>query len=240
VRAAELIRPLADLVFPRACVHCGQPPGREADYLCWDCLSAVHTIVQPYCSHCGDPVDGVTGHDYTCSTCKRERIHFECARSAARYSGPLKTAVQTFKYRHGTWLARDLGMLLLACVRTHFRPEHIDAIAAVPLFPKRERFRHYNQAYLLARRLAGRLDKPLLRNCLVRTQPTVSQVRFNAAARRDNIHNAFATRNEAWIDGRRILLVDDVMTTGSTVNECARVLKEAGAAAVRVATVARG
>ena len=137
-------------------------------------------------------------------------------------------------------LSVDLGMFLVACVRTHYSVGDIDAVLFVPLYRRRERERTYNQAGLLAAEVAAALDRPLLSRCLFRRRATRSQTELAANQRRQNVRGAFETANESWIEGRRLLLVDDVMTTGATVDECALVLKQAGAAGVRVATLARG
>jgi ComF family protein len=148
--------------------------------------------------------------------------------------------LQAFKYEYQTFLSRSLVPLLTACVETHYGGVFFDAVAFVPLYPRRERSRTYNQAALLAAGVAAELGAPLLRRSLRRHRATFTQTHLSAAARRVNVREAFTCPCPDWIAGRRILLIDDVMTTGATVNECARVLKEAQAASVHVATVARG
>ena len=139
-----------------------------------------------------------------------------------------------------THLAADLGSMLAACAAAHFADAGIDAVEGVPLHPRRKRERTYNQSALLAAEVARRLGVPVLEGGLARVKDTRSQTAMNSAERRANVRGAFAARDPSWIEGRRILLVDDVMTTGATVAECARVLDEAGAACVFVVSVARG
>ena len=152
----------------------------------------------------------------------------------------MRTALHAFKYDQATALSADLVTLLQACVSTHFADVAFDAVTFVPLYPTRERDRTYNQARLLAEGVAERLDVPLLARGLRRVRPTPSQTNLNAAARRANVKGAFEALEPQWLEGRCVLLLDDVMTTGATLNECAGVLKRAGAAAVYVATVGRG
>jgi len=231
---------MLDILFPRVCAACGVEPAARTGHVCWDCLAAMRVVQHPFCELCGDPVDGTTARRHVCSLCLRNTIYFDLARSAARYRDSLRVLLQAFKFNKATWLCSDLVHLLEACVRSHFPLAHIDCIAFVPLFPPRERERNYNQARLLARALARRLDRPLLHRALLRVRATGTQVGLNAGQRRHNVREAFVARSGNWIQSRAILLVDDIMTTGATVNECARVLKQAGAAKVYVATVARG
>lgn len=229
-----------DLVFPRACAGCGKAVGEEALYLCWDCLSRIPVIHPPFCSICGNPVDGVIDEVFECSSCSQERPFFDIARSAARYSGVVEALVQDFKYHRATWLTNDLASLMLTCFRTHLPREDIDAVTYIPLYPTKERERSYNQAGLLAQRIAAHFHKALYHNMVHRTRPTRSQTHLTASERTANVKNIFAVKRERALKGLSVLLVDDVMTTGATVNECARVLKGAGARKVVVLTVARG
>ncbi|MBN1670291.1 MAG: ComF family protein [Kiritimatiellae bacterium] len=231
---------LLDLVFPRACAACGAPPDEGGRHVCWDCLASVPLVTAPYCRVCGDPVSGAISHDYVCAACTDRPPSFDMARSAARYAGCMQKLLQAFKYEGATWLRTDLGTLLCACIEAHYPIERIDAVVHVPLHPAKERERCYNQAHLLARVAARRLGKPLLPRCLRRTRATPSQTKLAASARRRNVRQAFRAGQHGWVDGRNLLLIDDVMTTGATVNECAKTLKAAGAARVYVATVARG
>jgi ComF family protein len=137
-------------------------------------------------------------------------------------------------------LSRDLADFLEACWRTHFNGADLDAVTFVPLFPRKQRERTYNQSHLLAAELAPRLRCPLLTRCLRRVRYTATQTHLSMDERAANVRGAFAVSDPDWVAGRNLLLVDDVMTTGATVSECARVLKEAGAGRVYVITVARG
>lgn len=231
---------LVDLIYPRHCMACGGPVGEEGGYVCWDCMIRVDTVAAPFCRICGDPVDGVVDHDYVCAWCTDSPPWFDLARSAARYRGPLRRLLHAFKYEGGVCLCGDLVRYLDACLTAQYGAVRPDAVAAVPLHPRKERERTYNQSALLAGALARRRGWPLLRRCLARTRETATQTHLSASERRRNVGGAFVATNPAWIDGRRIMLVDDVMTTGATVNEVSCVLKKAGAAAVYVLSVARG
>ncbi len=235
-----IFRTLLDLLYPRVCAGCGGPVGGDDSHVCWDCLSAIQYVTDPYCSLCGDPVFGRVDEAFVCYTCSSLTPHFESARSAARYQGPLQEMLRCFKYRKGMWASADIARLLLACIHNHYDPVAIDSVAFVPLYPSRQRKRGYNQAEVLATVVARSLGKPLLRRCLARVRPTPSQTGLTAKARASNVEHAFKVRRRRLVESRSVLLIDDVMTTGATVNECARVLKEAGASQVRVATVARG
>ncbi len=235
-----LLDALADLLFPRACVGCGAPPGDAARYFCWNCLAGLEVIRPPFCRLCGDPADGALEGDYLCAACRKRPPEFDRARSALRYRGVLRNALQEFKYRRATWLSRDFAMFLAACWQAHAADLEADLIGYVPLFPAKERERSFNQAGLLARDLGARLGGLPVRNCLARLRPTPTQTHLTAEARRDNVRGVFGISGRGAVAGRRVLLIDDVMTTGATVNECAGALKAAGADKVYVLTVARG
>jgi len=239
-RFQDALRFLGDWFYPRACAGCGDGSPTAGRYLCWDCLARVDFIRPPYCELCGDPVPGRIGHAYTCAWCSARRIHFRQARSAARYDGPLAQMIRDFKYHGHLWLARDLAGLLEAVVRTHFEEALFDVVTAVPLHPLKERMRGYNQSAMLAEVLARKLDLPFYARLMFRRRPTPTQTHLTAEQRIANVRDAFGTRWCRWLEGRRVLLVDDVMTTGATVNECARALIAGGAATVDVVTVARG
>jgi ComF family protein len=229
-----------DLAYPRACEGCGGPVGAEGTYLCWDCLSELTLVREPFCSWCGDPVEGRVDAAFTCYACDNHPPGFDRARSAARFDRVMRTALHAFKYRQASWLAGDLVQVLKACVINQYDVARVDAICPVPLFAARYRQRGFNQAELLARGLSRQLHKPLLARCLIRVRDTRTQTNLTAPDRAANVRGAFASRWRAWLRGRRLLLVDDVMTTGATVSEGARALKQGGAAEVLVATVARG
>ena len=175
-----------------------------------------------------------------CAGCTARPPAFERARSVARFRGVLRTVLHDFKYRGATWLSRDLAVLLRVCYEIYFARANLDTVTYVPLYPARERERSYNQARLLAQGLAAACPSLVLKTCLRRVRPTPSQTNLTAGERLANVKATFSTQASQNMAGRRILLVDDVMTTGATVNECARVLKQAGAALVGVLTVGRG
>lgn len=235
----SLWQSVLDLLYPRRCEGCHGEVPEPGRHVCWDCMTRMQLIQHPYCGRCGDPIEGKVDHDPMCAYCGRHRIWFTQARSAVRYRGPIRGVVQSFKYRHALYLARDMSLLLEACVAAHYSQISFDAVAAVPLFATRERERTYNQAAVLARDLARILGVPFHDRLVVRRRDTETQTHLSASERRRNMKDAFRARS-VKTRPRSVLLVDDVMTTGATVNECARVLKEAGIEYVYVATVARG
>ncbi len=235
-----MLNAFVDIIFPRACAGCGGEVGGAFGYLCWDCLAHLEWIHSPFCQICGDPLNGAIATAVVCAGCTACPPAFERARSAARFRGVLRTVLHDFKYRGATWVSRDLVILLRVCYEIYFARAGLDTVTYVPLYPARERERSYNQACLLAQGLAAAYPSMVLRACLRRIRPTLSQTHLTASERLANVKATFSTQAPKDIVGRRILLVDDVMTTGATVNECARVLKQAGAALVGVLTVGRG
>lgn len=239
-RLAETSTAVLDLFFPRTCAGCSGAVDRSGGYLCWECFRAIELRETGLCEQCGLKIQGDVQHAFTCGACQITPPAFDRARSAARFGGVLRNLLHQFKYNSGTWLCGDLTDLLQGCVLAHYTVADVDAVVPVPLHAGRQRDRGYNQAALLAWKLAGRLDRPCLGDALVRLRPTPTQTRLHAEERRANVRGAFAVRAPAWVRGRTVLLVDDVMTTGATLSEAAATLRRAGAWRVWAATVARG
>jgi ComF family protein len=249
-----------DLVFPAFCPICQAPLGAERrDPLCGGCWRAISRLDPPRCHVCGaasatgtmldgrsrvdsgraggDDAIGVVPHaSAPCSTCTAVPPPYEYARSAAVYEGALREALHAFKFSGKRALARPLGDLAAeSCVA--WLTEDIEAVVPVPLAWERERERGFNQAALLAGRVARRLDVPTRPRWLTRVRATRPQSDLSAAERRANVRGAF--RASPDVAGRHVLVVDDVFTTGATLGECARALRAGGARRVGVLTVAR-
>lgn len=231
---------LLDFVYPRPCAVCGIGVREGGRHLCWDCRSDVTLIQFPFCSWCGDPAHGQVDASYVCSWCRRRPPTFDRARSAAHYQGALQHCVKAFKYGRATHLVRELGTVLASCVDVHYGNEVIDAVTYVPLHSKRRRERTFNQSLLLAQHVAHQSGRELSDAGLYRTRHTETQALLNASARRRNVEGAFAVKPTGWVSGRSLLLIDDIMTTGATVDAVSDALKRAGANRVWVATVGRG
>ena len=217
---------LLDLLYPPRCPACGRLSG---ELLCRACLPELESISGPICGRCGRPRSVSSNH---CPDCAPERPHFSWARSAWIFSGPGREIIYDFKYRNNTHLAEALAETLLPFAGSS------DVVSWVPLARSKKWVRGYNQAELLGRRLARLTGLPAAA-FLKRVRRTADQSRLSPEERRKNVHQAFTLRPGASAGGLSILLVDDVLTTGSTASECARVLIEAGAKAVHVATLAR-
>ena len=234
-------RVLLDMAFSRSCEGCGLPMDAEPGVLCWDCQAGLKFVQPPYCERCGDPIAGMVTDVFECAWCRKTAPAFAWARSAVRYDGVAKECLWRLKYGAGFWVVETLADWLVALWRTC--PPDVrcaDLVVPVPLYPRRRRERGYNQSALLAERLARRMGVPFAGRALRRLCPTPSQTRLTAAQRVHNVRGVFAVPRASRAKGARIVLVDDVMTTGATVNECARTLMAAGAASVVVLTVARG
>jgi ComF family protein len=231
---------VADWFYPRVCPGCGEPSDRPGRHLCWACFRRLDLHTQSVCSICGHPAEGDVKHAFVCGACREVKPAFDKARAAGHFQGVLRELVHQFKYGQALWLKHDLADLLAGCLEAHFSPGEVDVVVPVPLHPVRQRERSYNQAALLGEELAQRIGRRFDGRSLVRVKKTESQTLLDAAHRRMNALGAFAVAAPEWVAQRRVLLVDDVMTTGATLSECARMLKKAGAHQVWAATVARG
>lgn len=228
--------PLLAAVFPCGCAHCDVPldhPTRGP--LCLGCWETLPRHRHPAC-RCGTPL-GVPG---PCGRCRRELSAVSAGASLGPFEGALRSLLHALKYEGQRRAADRLAELMAddPAVRSVLEGELV--LVPVPLHPVRRRARGFNQSELLARELARRVPSlPAAPEVLVRRRDTASQTGLSAAQRRRNVRGAFAVRHRSRVAGRRVVLVDDVLTTGATVRECARVLREAGAREVRLLTAAR-
>jgi ComF family protein len=174
-----------------------------------------------------------------CGLCRRGLYQFDRLRSFGPFDGVLRNLLHLFKYNRVGPLARPLGQLLAVVLHQEPALTAVDVILPVPLYRRRERARGYNQAERLAQELARTFPLPLETSLLVRTRDTASQTGLTPRQRRLNVRGAFAVAARSQVKGKRILLIDDVATTGATLDACARALKRAGAARVEAVTVAR-
>ena len=234
------IQKILDWVYPRLCPGCQSPTDREDRYWCWECIRSFTLFDGAgVCSICGYPAEGALKHAFVCSACREHHPAFDRARAAADFRGTIQEQIHAFKYNHALWMKQDLVDLLQGGLEAHFRSSSVDVVVPVPLFSTRQRERSYNQAGLLAEALALRIDRRFDGTSLVRIRETETQTHFNAVKRRQNMSGAFSVSRPEWIRQRSVLLVDDVMTTGSTLHECAKALKKAGAREVWALTIAR-
>ncbi len=229
---------LLDLVFPPVCVTCGGPIAPERRHLCDACLEKIVPITHPLCTVCGRPFLTPGDKDHLCGACMAGLPPFAEARSFGVYGGVLLDAVHLFKYHHRTSLRSVLAGLVVSHEWGDFNPGGYDVMVPVPLYRRRLYERGFNQAMLLCREIGAAWGMEINETGLARTRQTAPQIRLTVAQREQNVRGAFAAKPGVFT-GRRVLLVDDVYTTGATVSECSRVLLGAGAQSVGVLTVAR-
>jgi len=234
----DLLGAAASLLYPPVCASClgDVAAGR---YLCSDCDARLLRIRPPFCAKCSEPYSGAIDSAFTCANCAHRTLHFEAAVAAYRSRGLVRRLLLEFKYHRQIYL-RHLVMewLVAALEDDRLRDREFDMIVPVPLHPARERERGFNQSALLAELLSAHTKVPV-RSVLERTRYTTTQTAFDRAERMQNLHGAFRLRKNADVRDSRVLLIDDILTTGSTLSECARILKTAGARSVHAATAAR-
>lgn len=222
---------LIDLIFPPQCVGCGE----WGTYWCEDCLTQIDTISPPLCGICGEPFVNLDDQ-YRCQRCRERRPFYTAMRSWAVFKGYVQNAIHQLKYRKNIGLGNVLANFLAKVYRQ--TAWQIDLVVPVPLGPKRKKERGYNQAQLIARPLAQMADLPCHPSALHRIRETRSQVGLTVQERRQNVAGAFQAQSEK-ASGKTVLVVDDVTTTGSTINACAAALKKVGAKDVYGLTLAR-
>lgn len=257
-----------DAAFPKRCWHCDAqylqpgwygrhiggaddkaPPFGDimAEYLCPPCRQLYESVESPLCFQCGLPFVSHFSVDHLCDDCRRHPFDFSAARAAGLYNQMLKTIIHIYKYHGRSELARPLGRLLWDAFHRFYDVEAFDLIIPVPLHWFRRMRRGFNQAALLVRQwkkladLQGVAFNPdmICENRLIRYRYTAPQTGLGKRRRAANLKNAFKVKNRQDVHDKCILLVDDVITTGATVEACAKALKRAGAGDIKVLTLAR-
>lgn len=236
-----LIHGVRSLLFPASCAGCAHPVLEETDSpLCPDCARQLPRATPPWCRVCGLSLANLGAGIDLCLGCKNLPHAFDRAISPLRYEGVAKNLVLNLKYQGRLSLAPFLAHGMKQAVLERLGPDPADAVVPVPLHPTRLRERTFNQARALARQLARELHLPCWDQQLIRQKATRSQAELPRKERLANVEGAFGVRPDPKIRLARILLVDDVFTTGATVDACAKALKGAGASRVIVVTVAHG
>lgn len=229
--AASFTKGVLDLVYPPLCVLCGRADG---GYLCGDCVGNITLIDYPYCRTCGAPSETVL-----CRECRNRQFAFESARSAGIYEGVLREAIHALKYSFHAPAAEPLGMLMVERFPVTRLAGKTDVVVPVPIHSSRKVARGFNQSEELARILCAHTSMRLQTNALHQARGTRHQANLSYDERAANVKGAYAVRDPRLVRGKRILLIDDVITTGATSNEAASTLIEAGARSVHVYTLAR-
>jgi ComF family protein len=238
--AAELLEGGLGLVYPNVCQLCrNESASLAGGYVGEECRKKIQIVEPPFCSHCGVPVEGSVSAEFVCETCRLADFNFICARGAARVGPTLLEVVHRYKYQHSLYFEPYLEELLVS----HAGPSisaQCDLIAPVPLHPVKQREREFNQAERLASCLSRATGIPMNSNIVRRVIPTTSQTTLDRAQRAANVRNAFVPAANGKLNGQRVVLIDDIITTCATTNACAGALLKAGAGSVRVWAVARG
>lgn len=239
------VEAFGSFLFPEVCDLCGEQraTARES-FVCQRCRSApgnLRRVREPYCDRCGLPYSGEMNSAFVCANCAGLDLGFDAARSAVVATRFLLEVIHRYKYDRATWLEPFLSELLVEAAAPSLASSGPwDALVPVPLHPVREREREFNQSVRLARRLSRATGIPCREDVVRRRLATGSQALLDRGQRAKNVADAFGLRRPLGLGGWRVVVVDDVLTTGATTGAVGRVLRQAGAVEVRVWTVARG
>lgn len=231
----------AGLIYPEVCQLCKtERASVESGLVCAKCWMKVRFIRPPFCGRCGLPFEGDITTQFHCTNCHDLKLHFSSARSAVIAKTVVLEAIHRFKYSRALWFEHFLTDLLVREAAPALTGHGWDFIVPVPLHPLKLREREFNQAEYIAARLSRATRIPLNRKLLRRVHHTATQTLLNREQRAANMKSAFIVPETINARKKRIIVVDDVFTTGATTNACAQALQRAGAAEVCVWTVARG
>lgn len=238
----SLYKTAVEVLFPRRCPLCHEIVIPKDKKVCPDCFSKLRPIVEPCCKRCSKPI-AIPEQEY-CYDCMKSEHHYERGFAVYVYEGTIKTSLMKFKF-HGKQEYADFYIeQLIQYAGEPLKRLHLDLILPVPLHPRKLRMRGFNQAQLLAQGVAAFLERPMNQHLLIRTKFTLPQKKLDDKERLHNLEQAFdlrlGTLPNSNLSGKRILLVDDIYTTGSTIEACTRILLKAGCAKVYFITVCIG
>jgi ComF family protein len=233
-----LTQGLIHLLYPNTCWACGRDLPEDQTGFCQPCHSALTTDPHPTCPRCSSSIGPFTHLEDGCNQCRNDSFGFDRALRLGPYDGLLREIILRFKHGHGEGLAEVVGQLWAQSMEERLRAEKPDVVIPVPLHWRRRWQRGFNQSQILARVLAKHLRLPCKPRWLRRIRSTPQQTGQTASFRRDNVRGAFRARQGLRLEGKTVLLVDDVLTTGSTASEAARALRAARPARIIVAVLA--
>lgn len=229
------------LIFPETCQFCREQVAAFRDgYVCAQCWQRLRFVRHPFCDRCGLPYDGDIVSTFRCSNCEGQSLDFNAARAAVVANEFSLGLIHRYKYSGWLWLEKVLADLLWDQLGTLGVRSGWDLVVPVPLHRTKQREREFNQAERMGAIMADRMGVPFDRRVLKRVAPTDSQTMLSRSQRRKNVGRAFGVGCQRDLRGVRVMLVDDVLTTGATTSACSRVLRRLGAVEIMVATVVRG
>jgi len=241
LRLAQWANAFLGFLYPEVCQLCGLARATPAEgFVCAKCARSVEIIKPPYCDQCGLPFAGDISQTFVCQNCQSSELHFCSARAAVVAKDQVLDAIHRYKYNRALCLEPFLAGLLVSQARPVLSSNQWDLIVPVPLHSLKEREREFNQAERLSRCLSRAVSIPVETKAIRRVLPTRTQTLLTREERLENMRKAFACNMSADIKRKKIILVDDVFTTGATTSSCALALKQGGATEVCVWTVARG
>jgi ComF family protein len=231
-----------DLFFPRHCELCLKVLSHEnRTYLCEACFSLIRFIPNDACRGCAKIFPGAfpAVEGWVCPKCLHAKRFYESCYAVSYYDGPVKTLLQTFKYAKAEYLAKTLKEIFIKGTAGKINFEKFDFLIAVPLHPRKFKERGFNQSFLLAQALAKETGKRILHRGMIRKKYSEGQTLQDKRDRLEKIQGSFEVPSVKKVEGKEILLIDDVLTTGATLQECSRILKDAGAKRVSALVLAR-
>jgi ComF family protein len=229
---------LFQFFLPPQCPCCEKFLEEGQQGLCSNCLSEIRWIEPPFCSICGIPFISKKVENHPCGACVTHRKYFTMARAWGAYEGSLQEAIHRWKYEGKTYLTPFFAEWMEEGLNRYWGPHSLDLLIPAPLHPQRLRERGFNQALLLVKELSRRTGIPYRKTILQKKKPTIPQVNLSGTEREKGLRGAFQVIGKEELLGKSVLLVDDVYTTGVTVNECSKVLLRGGAERVNVLTLA--
>jgi len=228
-------------LYPEVCQLCRENRATPSEgFVCEKCRAKVKYIEPPFCERCGLPFEGAITVAFECRNCRDQELHFASARSAVIARDEVLEVIHHYKYHRALWFEPFLASFLIARARPELTRDKWDLIVPIPLYPAKQREREFNQAERLGARLSAATGIPLEAGVVRRVVPTRTQTQLSRVERVANMRRAFAMAKGRRLSGERIILLDDVLTTGATTSACARELRAGGAGLVCVWTVARG